>query len=64
MILIERTVQKFHLLLFTLCDAKNRASVGAFFMGNFDFDAWSDATDDETNNGSLDSRVDGVRVLR
>ena len=33
-------------------------------MGNFDFDAWSAATDGETSNGSLDSRVDGVRVLR
>ena len=33
-------------------------------MGNLDFDAWSDATDVDTNNGSLDSGVDGVRVWR
>ena len=30
-------------------------------MGNLDFDALSDV---DTNNGSLDSWVDGVRVLR
>ena len=61
---IERTVQNCHLLLSTLCDAKHRANVGAFFMDNLDFDAWSDATDGDTNNGNLDSGVDGVRVLR
>ena len=33
-------------------------------MGNLDFDAWSDATDGDTNNGSLDSEVDGVRVMK
>ena len=33
-------------------------------MGNLDFDAWSDATDGDTNNSSLNSGVDGVRVLR
>ena len=58
MIPIEGTVKNFHLLLSTLCDAKYRANVGAFFMGNLDFDAWSDATDGDTNNGSLDSGVD------
>ena len=33
-------------------------------MSHFDFDAWSDATDGDTNNGRLDSRGDGVRILR
>ena len=38
-------------------------------MGNLDFDAWSDGTDGDTNNGSLDSGGQGnegneVRVLR
>ena len=33
-------------------------------VGNLDFNAWSDATDGDTNNGSLDSGIDGVRVLR
>ena len=64
MISIERSGQNFHQLLSTLCDAKYSANVGAFFMGNLDFDAWSDATDGDTNNGSLDSGVVGVRVLR
>ena len=64
MIPIERTIQTFHLLLSTLCNAKYRANVGAFFTGNLDFDAWSNATDGDTNNGSLDSGVDEVRVLR
>ena len=63
MIPIERTGQHFHQLLSTLWDDKYSANVGAFFKGNLDFDAWSDATDG-TNNGSLDSGVDGVRVLR
>ena len=64
MILIEQSGQNFHRLLSTLCDAKYSANIGAFFMGNFDFDSWSVATDGDTNNGSLDSGVDGVRVLR
>ena len=64
MIPIKRTGQNFHQLLSTLCDAKYSANVGAFFMGNLDFDAWSDATDGDTNNGSLDSGVDRVRVWR
>ena len=63
MIPIEQTVQNFHLLLSTWCDAKNKANFGAFFMCNLDL-AWADATDSDTNNGSLDSRGDGVRVLR
>ena len=64
MILIGRTGQHFHRLLSTLCDAKYSANGGAFFMSNLDFDEWSDATDGDTNNGSLASGVDGVRVLR
>ena len=64
MIPIERTGQNFHQLLSTLCDAKYSANVGAFFMDNLDFDAWSNATDVDTNNVSLDSGVDGVRVLK
>ena len=64
MIPIEQTVQHSHLLLSTFCEAKYRANVGAFFIGNLDFDAWSDATDGDTNNGSIGSGVDGVRVLR
>ena len=61
MIPIERTVHNIHLLLSTLCDTKYRANVRAFFI---DIDAWSDATDGDTNNGSLDSGVGGVRLLR
>ena len=64
MIPIERTGQNFHRLLSTLCDAKYSANVEAFFMGNLEFDAWSDATDADTTNGSLDLGVDGVWVLR
>ena len=64
MIQIKRTGQNFQRLLSTLCDAKYSANVGAFFMGNLDFDAWSDGTDGDTNNSSLESGVDGVRVLR
>ena len=64
MIPIERTGQNFHQLLSTLCDAKYSKNVGAFNMDNLDFDAWSDATYGDTHNGSLDSGVDGVRVLR
>ena len=33
-------------------------------MDNLDFDAWSDNTDGDTKNGSLDSGVDGVRIVR
>ena len=33
-------------------------------MGNLDFEEWSDDTDGDTNNGSLDSGVEMVRVLR
>ena len=62
MIPIKRTAQNCHLLLSTLCDAKYRANIGVFFMYNLDFDVWSDDTDGDTNNGSLDSRVDGVRL--
>ena len=61
MIPITQTGQNFHQLLSTLCDAKYSANVGAFLMDNFDFDEWSDATDDDTNSGSLDSSSDGVR---
>ena len=64
MIPIKLTFQNFHLLLSTLCESKYGANAGAFFMGNLDFDAWSDATDGDTNNGSLDSGVDWVRLLR
>ena len=34
------------------------------YKGDFDFDTFSDATDGYTNNGSLDSGSDGVRILR
>ena len=61
MIPIKRTVKNVHKLLSTLCDAKYRANVGAFILGNLDFDAWSDATDGDTNNGS---GVDGESSLR
>ena len=64
MILIERTGQNFNQLVSTLCDPKCSANVGAFFMVNLDLEAWSDATDGDTNNSSLDSGVDGVRVWR
>ena len=33
-------------------------------MCHYDFDAWSDATESDTNNGRLDSGSDGVRILR
>ena len=61
MIPFEWTGKNVHQLLFTLCDAKYSENVEAFFMGNLDFDTWSDATDGDTNNSSLDSGVDGVR---
>ena len=64
MIPIKQSGQNFHGLLSTLCDDKYSANVRAFFMDNLDFDAWSDATDGDTNNSTLDSGVDGVRVLR
>ena len=44
---------------FTFCNTKYRANIGAFFMGNLDFDAWSDTTDGDTNNDSLDSGLMG-----
>ena len=53
MVPIERTGQNYYRLLSILCDAKYIANAGAFFMGNLGFDAWSDATDGETSNGSL-----------
>ena len=53
MIPMERTGQNSHPLLFKLCDEKYWADVGVLFIGHFDFDAWSDVTETNTNNGSL-----------
>ena len=57
-------MSKLFIYYFPLCATPNIEQTLELFMGNLDFDAWSDATDGDTNNGSLDSGVDGVRVLR